>query len=335
MIRTAPSAVIILDTDGRLTMLNAHAEELLSVAAGEAIGRQYTEVFGPSLSERLFRLFLRSSRSGDSVEPQIIRSTLPDGRVAELRASLGPVRDEAGTLLGLLLVADEIQAVAAASRSQEEVTSRLREALKRYLGEPIATMVEERPSFIAVGGVRKDISVLHADIRGYTTFAEGREPEEVAHMLLRYHGRAVEVLQREGATLDRFIGDSVLALWNAPLAHRDHALAAVRGALAMQAAAAEVGDDLAYGIGVHSGDAVVGNVGSEAYFNYTAVGDTVNVAARLQAAAGPGEVVCSETVLSMVGKQVLTRPIGAIQVKGRKELVLAHRVEGLLAREAE
>jgi class 3 adenylate cyclase len=274
-------------------------------------------------------LFLRAVQGGDSIEPQFLKVRLRNGRAAELRATMGPVRDDAGSLIGLLFVADEVDAAVPTTRSQEEVATRLRDALRHYLGEKIATLVEERPSFIGVGGVRRHISVLHADIRGYTTFAEGREPEEVLDQLLRYHGRAVEVLQREGATLDRFIGDSVLALWNAPMPREEHALAAVQGALAVQTAAAEVGNLLAYGIGVHTGEAIVGNVGSDQFFNYTAVGDTVNVAARLQAAAGPGEVVCSDSVLSATGRRLLVQPMGAISIKGRRQPVLAHRVDGV------
>jgi class 3 adenylate cyclase len=327
MVFSAPSAVVVLDAEGCVTMLNPHAERLLQTSLGEAAGRSYAEVFGPSLADRVLRLFLRTVRGGEAIEPLLLKAMLPGGRGVELRASMGPVRDDTGALAGLLFVADEVQA--APSRAQEETTLRLREALRRYLGENIAAMVEERPSFISVGGVRRHISVLHADIRGYTTFAEGREPEEVARQLLRYHGRAVEVLQREGATLDRFIGDSVLALWNAPQPRDSHVLAAVQGALAVQAAASQVGNDLAYGIGVHTGDAVVGNVGNEHFLNYTAVGDTVNVAARLQAAAGAGEVICSESVLNAAGDRLVARPLGAIEVKGRREPVLAHRVERL------
>jgi adenylate cyclase len=190
-------------------------------------------------------------------------------------------------------------------------------------------MVEKRPSFIGVGGVRQDVSVLHADMRGYTTLAEAMAPEATAMMLLRYHGRVVEALQREGATLDRFIGDSVLAIWNAPAPCEGHARAAIRGALTAQAAAASVGREVAYGIGVHTGEAVVGNVGTESFLNYTAVGDTVNVAARLQAEAGPGEVLCTGSALMAGGEGIRATSLGTIYVKGRKDAIVAYRVEGV------
>jgi class 3 adenylate cyclase len=214
---------------------------------------------------------------------------------------------------------------------QLEVTERLRLALRRYLGENIATLVEQRPSFVGVGGVRKHVSVLHADIRGYTTVAESMEPEALTTLLLKYHGGAVDALRQEGATLDRFIGDSVLAIWNAPAPREDHARAAIRGALAVQAAARLTGSDLAYGIGVHTGDAVVGNVGNESYLNYTVIGDTVNVAARLQSLAAPGEVLCSERVLAEAGEGLRASALGPLTVKGRSEPIPAYRIEGLEA----
>jgi class 3 adenylate cyclase len=129
--------------------------------------------------------------------------------------------------------------------------------------------------------------------------------------------------------LDRFIGDAVLALWNAPRAQDQHVRMAVRGALAMRDATLAAGDDLGYGIGVHTGEAVVGNIGSEQYMNYTAIGDTVNVAARLQAAAAAGEVVCSAAALDAAGPGVRAVPLGPLTVKGRKHPVDTFRVEGL------
>ena len=329
LIQSAPSAVVALDTDGNVTMLNGHAQRLLGCDLETALGMPYAQVFGTSLSHRLIGLFMRSTRDGDSTLPHLVRANLPSGRRVELRASTGPIRSDAGDVVGVLFVADEDVATPEASAGQAAVTERLRAALHRYLGDNIASIVEQRPSFIGVGGVKQQVSVIHADIRGYTTVAEALPPEDTALLLLKYHGRAVEALQREGATLDRFIGDSVLAMWNAPSLRDDHVRAALRGALALQEAARSVGQELAYGIGVHTGEAIVGNVGNESFLNYTAVGDTVNVAARLQAAAGPGEVICTEQVLADAGEGIRSVSLGAIEVKGRRDRVIAHRIEGI------
>jgi PAS domain S-box-containing protein len=324
-----------MDTEGRVTSLNGAAEELLGATEADAVGRTYLEVFGPSLGDRMVGLFLRVARSGKPSAPQILEATLPSsGRRARLHASAGPLVDDSGAFLGIMFAADDRSAEAEATRTaakHEAQEQRLREALRRYTGDAVAAAVDSRPSFVDIGGRRQIISCMHADVRGYTTVAEALEPEQVTELLLRYHGVAVRALQEAGATIDRFIGDAILALWNAPNEQPEHTRMAIRGALALQRVSREVGTDLQYGAGVHTGPAVVGNLGSDQYMNYTAIGDTVNVAARLQSAATTGEVVCSRAALDAAGPGVRVTPLGALTVKGRKSQVEAYRVEGLEA----
>lgn len=331
LIGAIPTAVVAMDLDGRITALNGAAERLLGTTSEDALGQPYPQVFGASLSDRMLPLFIRVSRSGDPGNVQLVRATLPSGRRAALRASIGPIHDSSGQVTGLVFAADdEVAETAVAAEPQATEVERLRQALQRYVGGAVAALVDSRPSFIGLGGVRQEISVLHADVRGYTTIAEALPPEEVMGLLVRYHGAAIAALRAEGATPDRFIGDAVLALWNAPAPQEGHALMAVRGALALIEATKAVGDDLAYGAGVHSGEAVVGNLGSEEYMTYTAIGDTVNVAARLQGAASPGEVLCSGAVLEQAGPQVQAAPLGPLTVKGRVAPIEAFRLEGIV-----
>ena len=319
-----PSSVVLLDNDGRIRSLNKNAERLLSTTEPDAIGKVYTDVFGKSLSSRVFSLMLRGTKS----EIRTIEATLPDGRRAKLRASAGPLRDERGGVNGIVFVADEDTS----SPKLEQLAAqeqRLRDALRRYVGDNVAEQVEARPSFVDVGGQTQTISVLHADVRGYTTMAEELPPDQVVALLLRYHGAAAKAIRATGGTIDRFAGDAILALWNAPAAQADHARLALAGALAMRDAAQGVGSELGYGVGVHTGEAMVGNLGSEQYQNFTAIGDTVNVAARLQSQAKAGEVICSAALLTAAGDGVRATPLGALDLKGRKSKVEAFKVEAL------
>ncbi len=331
LLHATPTAVVAMDTDGRITMLNAAAERLFGTPAQHAIGRLYPDVFGPSLAGRMVGLFLRATRAR-SAAAHALTATLPDGRRATLRANAGPLRDEAGALAGIFFVAEEQVTRETAGSPSDPAAAKdahLRQALRRYVGSAVAEQIADHPSFIGVGGVRQVVSVLHADVRGYTTLAEAMEPEAVSHLLLRYHGAAVAALGTEGATIDRYIGDAILALWNAPAPQEDHARLAVKGALAFRRATQATGRDLEYGIGLHTGVAVVGNLGSEQYLHYTAIGDTVNVAARLQSAAPAGGIVCSAALLKAAGEGVRATPLGPLTVKGRKNPIEAYAIEGI------
>jgi len=319
-----PSSVVLMDDEGRIRSLNRNAERLHSTTEANAVGKVYTDVFGASLSSRVFALMLKGTRA----DVRTIEATLPGGRRARLRASAGPLRDEHGAVKGIVFVADEDTSspkIAELAQQQE----RLRGALRRYLGDNVAEMVNARPSFVDVGGRTQTVSVLHADVRGYTTMAEELPPDRVVSLLLRYHGAAAKAIRNHGGTIDRFAGDAILALWNAPAAQADHARRALEGALAMRDAARDAGTDLGYGVGVHTGEAMVGNLGSDQYQNFIAIGDTVNVAARLQSQAKAGEVICSKALLAQVGEGVRTTALGALELKGRKMPVEAFRVEAI------
>ena len=320
-----PSSVVLIDTDGRVRSLNRNAERLLSTTEADAVGKSYLDVFGESLSQRVFKLILKGGAEG---EARAIEATLPGGRRAKLRATAGPLKDASGNVTGIVFVADEDTSSPKLEALADQQV-RLRDALRRYVGDSVADMVDARPSFIDVGGQTQLVSVLHADVRGYTAMAEQLPPDHVVSLLLRYHGAAAKAIRGTGGTIDRFAGDAILALWNAPVAQDDHVRLALRGALAMRDAARDVGEELGYGIGVHTGEAMVGNLGSERYQNFTAIGDTVNVAARLQGQAKAGEVVCSAAALTAAGAGVRTTPLGALALRGRRTPVDAYRVEGI------
>src|SRR5439155_8463471 len=159
-----PSSVVLLDTEGRIRALNRNAERLLSTTEAEAIGKSYTVVFGESLSQRVFRLMLKGGAEGAA---RAIEATLPGGRRVKLRATAGPLKDTRGFVNGMVFVADEdTSSPKLASLAENQV--RLRDALWCYLGDNVADMVDARPSFVDVGGQTQTVSVVHADVRGYS-----------------------------------------------------------------------------------------------------------------------------------------------------------------------
>jgi adenylate cyclase len=178
---------------------------------------------------------------------------------------------------------------------------------------------------------RRRVSVLFADIVGYTTVAERLDHESVKALTARYLSRLALEVERFGGYVDQYIGDNVMAVFGAPIAHEDDAERAVRSAWGMQQAMAELnraamedfGLELALRVGVNTGDVLAGRIGEE----YTVVGDAVNVAARLQGAAPVGGIVVGELTSRSTGEAVVYRPLGPLKVKGRAEPVSAWQVE--------
>ncbi len=215
----------------------------------------------------------------------------------------------------------------------------VRGTLERYVSPEVVREVVARGLEPTLGGARKAISVLFSDIRGFTGLSERLPPEALVELLNRHFTAASEIVLRHGGTLDKFIGDAVMAFWGAPIPCEDHALRAVRAALEMQAAAREIdawarqrfGETLRIGIGIHSGAAVVGHFGSPTRLGYTAVGDSVNLAARVAAMTREREadVLVSHDTWRLVRDRVEAEALGTAPVRGRAEPVALYRVLGL------
>jgi len=202
--------------------------------------------------------------------------------------------------------------------------------------DAIVNMALQDPDLIRPGGRQMEISVLFADIRGFTTMSENLPPPEVVEILNLYLDSMEEQVFKHGGTLDKYTGDGMMVLFGAPLEQPDHAVRAVQAALAMQQAAAEVsrwrGDvqwEVAYGIGITTGPAVVGHIGSKRRLDYTAVGDTVNLAARLEGKAPPGTILISQATCEAVKDIARVEALEPVKVKGKARPIVVYRVLGL------
>jgi adenylate cyclase len=204
-----------------------------------------------------------------------------------------------------------------------------REASTRALREFVPSQVADRLGSTPLEPEEVEATILFSDIRGFTTLSERLTPREVASVLAVHLAAMAEVVLAHGGTIDKFAGDAVMAVFGAPDPLPDHAERALRCALAMQARQADLNDGadlpLEMGIGVNTGVVIAGTVGGAGRLEYTVVGDAVNVAQRLQSAAGPGEVVASaETVSAAPG--LPAEPAGAQEIKGRRESVEIYRL---------
>jgi adenylate cyclase len=185
----------------------------------------------------------------------------------------------------------------------------------------------KNPDTLILSGERRDVTVLFCDIRGFTPTAESIPPEDVVDLLNSFYDLMIEATFKYDGTLDKFLGDGVMAIFGAPLFRQDHAVMAARAALAMQVGVRQLSAErvalgkppLSVGIGLNAGEAIAGTVGTSERMEYTVIGDSVNLASRLESIAGPGQVLVSATTYARLNGAVRGRPLGRFTVKGKED----------------
>ena len=210
----------------------------------------------------------------------------------------------------------------------------LRRTFERFVGPEVVEQLLEDPTHIQLGGVETDVSVLFADLENFTRLAESVPAVALLDTLNRYHTLMVYHIKANGGTVDKFLGDGVMALYNTPVPQADHALRAVRTALDIRAALDEFHRQLDprfrlnINFGINSGKAIVGNVGAPDIMDFTAIGDAVNLASRLEGLADSNEIVVSEATWHLVSEYVTGERSGPHAVRGRDEPVVSYLIHG-------
>jgi len=213
----------------------------------------------------------------------------------------------------------------------------IKRAFTRYVAREVVDEILKDPENLVLTGERRDVTVLFCDIRGFTSTSEKLTPEEVVTLLNTFYTLMIDTTFKEDGTLDKFLGDGVMAVFGAPIYHHDHSLRAIRTALAMQAGmrdlsarrATEGKPPIAVGIGINAGDAVAGTVGTEARMEYTVIGDSVNLASRLESNSKAGQILISEQTYRKVQAAVEARSLGRIKVKGKEDEIGVYEVIGM------
>jgi class 3 adenylate cyclase len=204
---------------------------------------------------------------------------------------------------------------------------------RSYMSPAVATSLIADPDQAELGGEIAEVTVLMADLRGFTSFSEQHAPDEVVAMLNTFFDVVVPVILEAGGTVVQFVGDEVMALFGAPTRQPDHAARAARAGLGLQEAVAAVSASRAdwprFGVGINTGPALVGNIGAEQMRNFTAIGDTTNLAARLQGLAQPGEVVVGQRTAEELGRRARLEARPPVLVKGRSEPLPTFLLRGL------
>ena len=210
-----------------------------------------------------------------------------------------------------------------------------RSALERFLSPDVVQMIAENPGGVRLGGVNQKVSIMFADIRGFTPLSEKMQPEKIVEILNEYFTRVTDVIFDNGGMLDKYIGDAVMAVLGAPISKGNDAANAVKAAVELQRLLVEMNRDavargwpeLEVGIGINTGIVTAGNIGSPRRLDYTVIGDAVNTASRLMSNAKGFQIIISESTEADIGKKWKRDQMPPLTVKGRKQQVNVFEVE--------
>lgn len=320
--KSIASGVITIDETDRIALFNQAAERILDVEADSVLHNAYSQLL--SLLDLPVQPIIEQVKANggtQNTEVDVLVNTRPG--VTTLNMTLSPLRDMRENTLGVAMVLNDVSE-----------TKRL-ESVRRYLPPELVDQVRDLDA--AQRPQRRHMTVLFADVRGFSTFSENLDPEELIQIINGYFTEAVHAITHYQGLTDKFMGDAVMALYNTPLNPQDdHVERAVRTALMIRenltAYHARLPEErrLHFGFGIHSGDAVVGNVGSNLRKDYSAIGDAVNLAKRIQEVAEPDQILISEGVYEKVREWVTVESLPPTKVKGRQALEQIYKLTGLV-----
>ncbi len=316
MLSTMATGVVTLDPEGKLAYSNLAGLDIFWGGGDVEIGQPYTEFFGAEANPEMVVAIGQVLATHEGHTAYDLPYRKGEDEAMNINLNVLPLRDSKNKSLGLVIVADDI--------TQEQ---RLMSTLSRYVTRQIAEQLLKDRDRLKLGGQRSRVAVLFSDIRNFTTLSERFDAEEVVTMLNEYFSLMIDPIFKYEGTLDKFIGDAIMAVFGAPVSHDNDAERAVRAALEMRAALkqynlrrAQRGEDpIETGIGIALGDAVSGNIGSEQRMDYTVIGDTVNVASRFEGLSKNYEtkILINEGIYLAVKDKIPCVDLGLAHVKGK------------------
>lgn len=330
------TGVLTLNRDGKIISFNRAAEEMFRTPVANAIGKPYDQVL-PAFQGVQLALLLPLVWTHNP--PRFVRDVIAQvhGRgTLHLTLQLSAIH-RGEEMVGVAMVIEDLTEQARLEmerRAQEQETQRVRTTFERYVAPTVVEGLLTDPRRVALGGERQLVTVLFADMHGFANLSEQLPPEELIKILNGYLSLAAKTILRYEGTLDKFMGDGVMAFFNAPLPQSDHAWRAACAALALQRETIAYVSKLPssqrmyFRIGLHTGEAVVGNIGTRELMNYTAVGDAVNIAKRLQENAEGNQVLMSRRTYAQIESKVAVRPVETLVVRGRAAPVEVFELRG-------
>jgi len=318
------SGVITADVEDKITLCNSAAEKILGQSTENMIGKNLLECL-PPLAQMLTQPIRQVRQTDVPVLGLEINPTIPPRGLVDLVFNLSPLKDATQTTQGIAIVLDDLT-----EKKRLEAQRRL---FERMVPPQVIDQIDLNK--LQLGGERAQITTLFADVRGFTSFSETLAPEQLVSVLNKYLAAAADAVLIQEGTLDKFMGDAVMAIFNAPVAQEDHTLRAVKAALGIRDSLLELHrqlppeSHLSYGVGIHFGDAVLGLVGTEKRIDYTAIGDSVNTAKRIQENAVAGQILISQDAYEIVRDHIIVRKVEPVHAKGKTKPIEVYELLGL------
>jgi len=330
--------IVTTDEVGQIYYFNEPAGKAMGLTE-EDLGSHIENAFRKSLSARVINAILTSLEEGDEILglEGIFRGEDKD---MDFSLNVTPLVTPRGKKEGLTLLftnqtrEKELKKTVKIVNDERRV---IKDMFARYMSQEVMTSLLDSPDSIKLGGDKREATVFFADIRGYTSFSEGRDPEVIVEILNEYFSEAVENVMVYKGYIDKFIGDCIMAVWGVPMQpKKDDAINAVSCAIAIQSAVRSAkrkffrneAARLRIGIGINTGPLVAGNLGSMQRMDYSVIGDTVNLAARLEGAAGADEIIISQATRNHIGNNFKLEKRKPIRVKGKEKPIQIYNVLG-------
>ncbi|HIN02655.1 MAG TPA: PAS domain-containing protein [Candidatus Marinimicrobia bacterium] len=315
------TGVITLDPLGEIDSINQAGLDILKMSMDEIIGNHYMYLF--EKDDEILEL-IQMAELENTTHSEINMSFLTVSIEAVVNVSVAPRIDPDGNIQGLVIAIEDISDV-----------SKVKNTFKRYVSKQVVDELLDDDAKLNLGGEEREVTILFSDIRGFTSMSENMNPESVVSTLNEYFSDMIDIVFKYNGTLDKIIGDELMIVYGAPISAEDDTQRAVTTAVEMQEQITRLNKKrkkrkdapIMVGIGINRGVVVSGNIGSRDMMDYTVIGDTVNLGARLCSAAGPGEILVSPTVWKETKKQYSFEKLDPIKVKGKKNKVMVYRIE--------
>jgi len=321
--------LITTDKKGNIHYFNKAAAERLGLTQ-ENVNKDIGNFFNKSLNKKILKEIISTEKSHNEIlGMEGIYSK--DNIEMDFSLNVSPLKNRAGRHEGLtLLFTDQSKEQELKQKANLAVEERriVKDMFSRYMSADVLKNLMESPELVQLGGSKKDATVFFADIRGYTSFSEGKEPEYIIEILNQYFSEAVEIVIKYNGYIDKFIGDCIMAAWGVPVVNQDRdAVSGVGCAIEIQELVRSKSrkffhgkaSHLQVGIGMHSGPLISGNLGSSRRMDYSVIGDTVNIAARLEGVAKAGEVIITQQTRDLIGDHFKLKELTPVMVKGKEK----------------